>query len=987
MEGDASADNDPVRDPTAPLLARANTDTLESFVAFCAERYRLEFLAMSAPDPRADLPRAEPDPVPTLPPILHALAGLSGNTSFGEEGGRAAFETLLERLRQPLALNTDDPTPMLSLLLPEGRALVNTLLAAPAEPEVSASGSHDMMRMMVEQTALFETLCTAYGRPALAERVQLTVDTLKVAASWVRDLARALVAAGNQLQAAAAIPDVGEAVGKAALEARIVELEQKLAEAGDYKSQNQELRRRIAAYEKNTQELRAQVADSVGDCESVVRFFSKNCDFPNVDPAVLRYLLTACKTFAKVDSEDFLVVARVGHGRSVPGLPAGPAPVTSSSVRFSMPEGESTVAAEKAHARAFADRKVQEARAHANARPRGAKAGETVDLTERGVDEGDSDDSNEPMPEEEEEEEDEDEDDAFMGYGGGGESEEEDDDSTKIQVPRFSIPAEDVDTSPTETSGRGQPKGKPDDDGEHKKRKSAPSPAEVVRPKAQKKKRANPQLSGISVPLVTREPTYSLLATPMPLVHPGVSYSTMPKIPEPVADLPVRYTWLRATASYVCDLPTMASAVLDQLPDSSPDEWCPDAGDLEIPILELRRFSLLKSQLTLPVGTVMGVNAVLQWSPSFTKELDRPMRAHLNGIPVQRDTVKKATAKVSKAEISPFYPAYGVSKTSSAAVIASYDAGFLDDYFAFLETRPWDEMFQQRVRILYVMDPTTLNHECQRWLRRYFQFMFHQRQAFWEHYHWLHTGTKTSRQAVEWRVLIERRGFLAKHLLRAWSILLHLRPRSFPRDYVELLISEPAFWYRPPLHCTWVPSMTKLRADPPTTLAAQVAELDHEEPIRVQYAGYESRVVESLKARAQVAMRYHHYIGAMWAVPLPWQDAAYPLADPEAVSLGTPGPQFYRVDYDETHLEHWKKKTAMVASRVNLLSGFFGDETGDDVLAALFTHWDPDKPLSSPPGSPSGSPPTGGRPPPIDDLSSETKSNDDEDPAWKAGDE
>jgi hypothetical protein len=569
----------------------------------------------------------------------------------------------------------------------------------------------------------------------------------------------------------------------------------------------------------------------------------------------------------------------------------------------------------------------------------------------------------------------------YVEYGDGGAADDSDEDDTKIRVPRFSVPADDVENADEEMKSGADSSDRPAEDLEDKKRKPATRPAEVIPPKASKKKRMEARYSGSVVPLLASEPTFSLLSSPMPTLHPGISGSAMPRVPTPTPalDLQSRYNWIRASASYVHDLTTMASMPTGQYPDTSPDEWCPDILGSGFSTLQLRRFALFESPLTLPAGTVMGVNPSLDWSPSFVKgQEDRLMRSQMNGVPVQRDTVKTSKAKVSRADLSPFYPAYGVSKSVSTAVIASYDDRLLDDYFAYLETRPWDEMYRQRVRVLYTMDPTTLSPASQRWLRWYFQFMFHQRQAFWEHYHWLHTGTKSARREVPWVVFMERRDFLAKHLTRAWSVLMHLRPRDFPRDYHELLISEPAFWYRPHNHCTWVPGMKSLRADPPVSLAEQVSTLDSEEPIRVQYAGYESRVVESFKARAQLAMRYHHYVGATWTVPSQWQDPDYPLEDSDLPSIGTPGPDFYRVDYDAARLAKWDKQSKSVSSGLELMSDIFDTGTGVEVMKALFRSWDSDAPVGPTP-SPASPPAPAGAPRPKPGKSKREHDSSDED--------
>jgi hypothetical protein len=159
---------------------------------------------------------------------------------------------------------------------------------------------------------------------------------------------------------------------------------------------------------------------------------------------------------------------------------------------------KSSDAAEKARARAFADAKLREAREEAKPPGMVASSGATVDLVSiESEPDVRSSEKDEPMPESgggdakttsaEEE---------HVEYGGGGEADESDDDDTKIRVPRFSIPAGDVDDVDEEMKSGVEPGDRPADDPDAKKRKHATRPVEVIPLKASKKKRVEARYSG-----------------------------------------------------------------------------------------------------------------------------------------------------------------------------------------------------------------------------------------------------------------------------------------------------------------------------------------------------------------------------------------------------------------------------------------------------------------------------------------------------------
>jgi hypothetical protein len=152
-----------------------------------------------------------------------------------------------------------------------------------------------------------------------------------------------------------------------------------------------------------------------------------------------------------------------------------------------------------------------------------------------------------------------------------------------------------------------------------------------------------------------------------------------------------------------------------------------------------------------------------------------------------------------------------------------------------------------------MLDPTTLDTACQVWLLRYIAYMYHHRQAMWEHHHWLHMEKNAQDTSPGWKQVLARRGMLANYFASATRIMFSLLPKSWPAEYNELLASEPALWVRRPMHSTWIPSRAALfHPASPVSLAEQVRTLDTEEPFRLCYSGFGERFIEALRPVGQM---------------------------------------------------------------------------------------------------------------------------------------
>ncbi|KAJ0392038.1 hypothetical protein P43SY_009117 [Pythium insidiosum] len=281
-----------------------------------------------------------------------------------------------------------------------------------------------------------------------------------------------------------------------------------------------------------------------------------------------------------------------------------------------------------------------------------------------------------------------------------------------------------------------------------------------------------------------------------------------------------------------------------------------------------RRYTILRAspqyEAALPVAfkrlvrpgssyTLVGTD--LQFSPDLTMGVSSTVparRTEANGWRVQRPR---------KEPNSSGFPDYIVLREKAAEYYASMSHK-LPHYMTLLESRPWDQMWLGRVRRLYLLDPALLTGEEEEWLSVICEFAFTHRQALWERNHWLAIPRKDS--IYPWTPVLERRDKLAAYLDHAWRALtVTLRPNTWNRSFDPMLWQEPAFWNRADLHCTWVVNASELPDDDLSAMSKQLATIDHEEPIRIQFGGCVERFIEVLTIRNQRAFQFHHSAGRL----------------------------------------------------------------------------------------------------------------------------
>ncbi|KAJ0392353.1 hypothetical protein P43SY_008718 [Pythium insidiosum] len=264
------------------------------------------------------------------------------------------------------------------------------------------------------------------------------------------------------------------------------------------------------------------------------------------------------------------------------------------------------------------------------------------------------------------------------------------------------------------------------------------------------------------------------------------------------------------------------------------------------------------------------------------------------------------------------YPNYQLSRKLVACFIEDLGADGLTHYTSFLARAPWNRMWEGRVRRLYLLDPNLLPAVARGWQNTYCHFMYTHRQALWERYHWL-PAPSHDRPPPGWGTLLTRRKDLENYLQVAWKALQALRPPSWPTGFGVLLEQEPAFWSFAPHHCSWIPDPAVVRIDGAEGLAAELARVDQEEPLRVQYGGNASRLIESLDERTQFGFQLLHYAGVSWEIP-PWNRAGHEPAPLGQRFAGTPGPNFYLDSYPSAPLDAFYKRAKAIRKFLKLMS-------------------------------------------------------------------
>jgi hypothetical protein len=211
-------------------------------------------------------------------------------------------------------------------------------------------------------------------------------------------------------------------------------------------------------------------------------------------------------------------------------------------------------------------------------------------------------------------------------------------------------------------------------------------------------------------------------------------------------------------------------------------------------------------------------------------------------------------------------------------------------------------MWEERATRFYFTNPSILSDDASvRWLLAILRFMFEFRQAGWDHLNWFHMGSKELSE--EWDKRQRHREALNALYHSIWDQLLALCPPSLEKLNIPSILMwfEPALWYRPHRHCTWVPmtDRTAPPVDPPgeSFFANQLPDLYREEPLRLQWAGAHHRFVEGLPNYLWDLVRGHHTGGVSWLLPRPWRDPDYRPLPENTHTLGSPGPAFYTSEW------------------------------------------------------------------------------------------
>ncbi|GLD98052.1 hypothetical protein PINS_up006749 [Pythium insidiosum] len=319
---------------------------------------------------------------------------------------------------------------------------------------------------------------------------------------------------------------------------------------------------------------------------------------------------------------------------------------------------------------------------------------------------------------------------------------------------------------------------------------------------------------------------------------------------------------------------------------------------------------MLATDLAFPSGATLGVSSTF---PPLDDTEAEAWRSTIHGFQVQR------YAKVKKKDrLRVGFPNYQLSRKLVARFIEDLGDDGLTHYTNFLARAPWDQMWECRVRRLYLLDPNLLPASARGWLNIYNHFMYTHRQALWERYHWL-PAPRHDRPPPGWGTLLTRRNDLEKYLQVAWRALEVLRPPSWPTGFTALLDQEPAFWSLAPHHCSWIPDPAVVQVDGAEGLAAELARADQEEPLRIQYGGNASRLIESLDERTQFGFQLLHYAGVSWEVP-PWNQASHKPAPLDRRFAGTPGPDFYLDSYPSAPLGAFHKRATSLRKFLNLMN-------------------------------------------------------------------
>ncbi|KAJ0393046.1 hypothetical protein ATCC90586_008982 [Pythium insidiosum] len=633
--------------------------------------------------------------------------------------------------------------------------------------------------------------------------------------------------------------------------------------------------RRHESASRELAELRAAVASRLGTVDEVADFWVSHAQSSNIDPAVLRFALEACRRRRSEGWSQVLFMAMTLPGQSLPTLPPAdiqdpppgsgptptpsvpprePAPLDLSSPRgsssskalprradrmraLSRPTGADVPAEEPAEEPAGSDADVPmgsegsepaegepdvESEAGDDAEPSEAEEGEPA-----GSDGGDDDEAHELGGDDD--------------WGEEGDAELGDDEPSEGEEEAIEELA--LDASAAKRSAAGAGIDSADPSGTGKRARHLPSSSPPPSPARDAGTSGPSDVSGRVVPRL------------------GAGESSGYRVViDPAWSLRQRYAAVRKSFTY-----KNAWGVAARRAVRSP-----------------RQFPLIPTDLAFAAGVVMGVSTTL---PPTSESPHEGWRSSVNGWPVQR------MVKLPERLDHVTYPNYLIAKSGklsgAARYIESFGPGGEAHLLNLLRRAPWDEMWASRVRRLYLLDLDLLDDADIRWVKTYLFFMYTHRQAMWEHYHWL--AAPRADRGVE--------GFA--------------RAPSQPTAGLTL--------------------------DDPNALAPHLAAADHEEPLRIQFSGCPHRLIESLGWRNQIGFQLHHHAGVSWEVPAPWNDPAYGPAPRDTRFAGTPGAEFYFDSFPASLLEAFDRRVRGIRELMRLTGSSAKQQAvgGDDPRAKL----------------------------------------------------
>jgi hypothetical protein len=324
--------------------------------------------------------------------------------------------------------------------------------------------------------------------------------------------------------------------------------------------------------------------------------------------------------------------------------------------------------------------------------------------------------------------------------------------------------------------------------------------------------------------------------------------------------------------------------------------------------------------------TAFGRSSTLNWHVRARPGMVQPThRAAIEGS-------KYHTQRVSRPDQSPFFPNYSLGRSFSKTMLGQYGPTGWDLFDSLMLVAPWDDMWRHRATRLYFFNPSLLSDNASlRWVQGVFRFQFEFRQAMWQRLHWIHIGVKEL--PAEWGKRQTRREQLDKLLQAAWASILKACPPALASTSIAsvYLWYEPAFWFVPVQFCHWVPVVQRgaILTDLPTgsVLAAQLPELDREEPLRVQWSGHIPRFVEGIPAELAPVVQGHHNAGLSWLLPAPWRNSTHTPLSWHTRTIGSPGCDFYT---DDRVYVAWRARSRRVLRQLEV-SGI----TSDEVLRLL----------------------------------------------------